>query len=208
MRWVDIHTHNKIIDNEIIQVRNVSLAEFENQSGEENVFFSLGIHPWEVENASAETLERLEKKSSDNHVKIIGECGLDKNIEVDLERQLYFFRKQIEISERLRKPLIIHCVGYFNELFQLKKEINPEQKWIIHGFRGKPELALQALKVDFGLSFGEKNNAESVKVTPLENLYIETDESEKSIKEIYKFVAEIKQCHVTDLTAGFSLLYK
>lgn len=206
MKIVDIHTHEVCAESNVISIRNISMYEFEKIPQNETGFFSLGIHPWEVKNLLIENVKQFENLAIDNRVKLIGECGLDKNISTDFETQQHFFKKQIEISEFTKKPIIIHCVGYFNELFQLKKELNPTQKWILHGFRGKPQLAIQALKNGFELSFGEKFNTETVKITPLKNLFVETDESKKSIKEIYKSIAEIKQCSVSDIKSGFSLL--
>ena len=206
MQLVDIHTHKICSESDVIAIRNISLKEFEKIPQSEIGFFSLGIHPWEVKNISEQQLNQLEKLAADSRVKIIGECGLDKTIDTILDTQLYLFKKQIEISEKLKKPIIIHCVGYYNELFAFRKELNPTQKWIIHGFRGKSQLALQALQYGFEISFGEKFNTESVKITPIENMYVETDESKKSIKEIYKSIAEIKQCSVNSIISALSLL--
>jgi TatD DNase family protein len=97
-------------------------------------------------------------------------------------------------------------VGYYNELFDLKKRCNPSVRWIIHGFRGKPQLAEQALKAGFDLSFGEKLNEQSVRITPLENLFVETDESLLPIEQIYEKIASIRHCNIEDLNAGRKLL--
>ncbi|VBB45613.1 TatD-related deoxyribonuclease [uncultured Paludibacter sp.] len=206
MKLVDIHTHNKDIDKGIISVHNISLDEFGNLTEKRNIYYSLGIHPYELENSPESKLEKLKILASDKHVKLIGECGLDKNIQTTYEKQLFYFKEQISISEQLQKPLIIHCVGYFNELFELRKELKPTRRWIIHGFRSKPQLAQQALNAGFDISFGEKFNAESVKITPVEHLFIETDESKISIAEIYQSIARIKNCLPEQLNAGNHLL--
>jgi TatD DNase family protein len=122
--------------------------------------------------------------------------------------QAEYFERQIVIAEKYEKPVIIHCVGYFNELMALKKQINPTQMWIIHGFRGKPQLAVQLLKAGFFLSFGEKFNAESVRITPTDKIFAETDESKKSIIEIYHNLALAKQCKPEELVAGTRLFKK
>ena len=116
--------------------------------------------------------------------------------------QIQVLEKQIELSEKVKKPLIIHCVGCFNELFDLKKHWNPSQIWIIHGFRGKPELAGQALKVGCYLSFGEHFNTQSVRITPIDKLFVETDESKMSIEELYHQIAVVKGCSIEELSAG------
>jgi TatD DNase family protein len=205
---VNIHTHNDCsVDN--LQIKNLSLSEAETvlttvKSG----FFSVGIHPRDIENHDSTGLDLLNIHAANNMVVAIGECGLDKNIKTSFDKQLDFFEKQIIISETFKKFLVIHCVGYFNELMDLQKRVRPSQKWIIHGFRGKPQLATQLLKNGISLSFGEKFNPESVKIIPFDNLYIETDESEIPLEELYNRIASIKGCNIPDLCAGFNLLKK
>jgi len=205
---VDIHTHNcNSRDN--ISVRNLSLTESDVVLSEnEPRYFSLGIHPWEMDNLNSESMIKLMNYVSDSRVVAIGECGLDRNIKTPLENQIELFKKQIIISETIQKPLIIHCVGCFNELIGLKKSIKPHQKWIIHGFRGKPQLAQQLLKAGFNLSFGVQFNPESVKITPFEQLFIETDESVIKVSEIYSKIAILKDCSVSSLNAGYNLIFK
>lgn len=205
---VDIHTHNNCSEDSL-QIKNLSLSEAEIVLA--NVvkgYFSVGIHPWEIKKQDSTTLDLFKKISSDSRIVAIGECGLDKNIKISLDKQLDLFEKQIIISETLKKPLIVHCVGYYNELMEVKKNIKPLQKWIVHGFRGKPQLAQQLLKTAISVSFGENFNPESVKIIPLDELYIETDESVIPLEELYFKIASVKSCDIADLCAGFNLLKK
>jgi len=205
---VDIHTHHTS-SSEFPAIRNI---EFSDPTVvlpiDESSLFSIGIHPWFVEEISSNSFENLMKWANDKRVVAMGECGLDKNSKTSVEQQLHIFEKQIHLSEIVGKPLIIHCVGCYNELFALKKRINPSQQWIIHGFRSHPSLARQALKAGFSLSFGEHFNPESVQITPIEKLFIETDESKISIAEIYFQIAKYKSCHSDELIAGFKLINK
>ena len=200
--FVDIHTHNSFTP-DIHAVRNLTFQEAEILlSGNEDGLFSVGIHPWHADKFSEKALLKLQNLITDHRFAAIGECGLDKNCGIPLEVQQYAFEQQIALSEQAEKPLIIHCVGYFNELFEIKKKINPRQLWIIHGFRAKPQLAMQALKAGCALSFGEHFNEESVRVTPLEKLYVETDESQASIEDIYRHIADVKGTDPDFLIAG------
>lgn len=206
--FVDIHTHNKY-SKDFIAIRNLSLIEAgQVLSGENTAFFSVGIHPWNTDEYSEQWLTVLFENASNHRVVAIGECGLDKNISTTLEKQIVIFEKQIVISEKIKKPLLIHCVGYFNELMAVRKQWNPEQQWIIHGFRGKPQLARQLLNAGMALSYGEKFNTDSLKITTLSELYIETDESKLSICEIYKMIAAAKGCEISALSAGYDLMKK
>ena len=201
--FIDIHTHNK---SKYPSIQNLTFSDAETVfSSDAKGFYSVGFHPWFVNEYTPEMLTKLENWSNDKRLFAIGECGLDKNSEVSLEQQIQVFKLHILLSEKIKKPLIIHCVGCFNELLELKKQLNPTQVWIIHGFRSKPELALQVLKSGCALSFGEHFNIESVRATPLDKLFVETDESLMSIPEIYRQISDAKQCDIDELKAGEQL---
>ncbi len=203
MKYIDIHTHASTAPDDVVAVINLMFQDVRrNDIPDGNSYYSVGIHPWELNSVSLADIARIREVATDVRVKLIGECGLDKNIEVDFDRQMRFFAEQITISEKLRKPLIIHCVGYFNELIELKRQLKPSQTWIVHGFRGKPQLARQLLDVGFMLSFGEKYNVASVELTPLDSLLTESDESKLPIREIYKNIAQVKKCEVSDLSTA------
>ena len=203
---VDIHTHQSFIS-AYPAIRNIEFSASETilQSTETDLF-SIGIHPWYVDEITTTSFLNLEKWANDKRVVAIGECGLDKNSISSLEQQIFVFKKHAELSELIRKPLIVHCVGCYNELFEIKKDIQPLQKWILHGFRGKPELAKRALKEGCSLSFGDHYNVESVLQTPIDKLFVETDESPLKIDELYKRLSEIKLCTINELNAGWLLI--
>lgn len=203
---VDIHTHH-LVNKDEIAIRNLSIKEAETVFlSEKTGLFSVGFHPWFLNGCTEDSFAKLEELATDKRIVMIGECGLDKNSNFPIDMQIDIFKKQIELSEFVRKPLIIHCVSYFNELIEIKETKKVQQLWIIHGFRGKPELAHQLIKVGCSLSFGEHFNAESVSYTPINKLYIETDESNLPVSEIYKQIAGIKMCDPEELNAGKLLI--
>ena len=106
----------------------------------------------------------------------MGEVGLDKAQGTPLDIQQKELLKWIEISENRELPLILHIVRAFPEIIALKKQLSPKQPWIIHGFRGKPQLASELLRHGFYLSIGEKYNPEAVAVIPRDRLLLESDE--------------------------------
>jgi TatD DNase family protein len=204
--FVDIHTHN-LQTTTSPAIRNITLFEAESfLSSNEKDFCSVGFHPWFADTYSTELFQKLEMYVADKRCVAIGECGLDKNSKVPFDAQLMVFEKQISLSEKVQKPLIIHCVGNYNELFELKKVLRPTQLWIIHGFRGKLQLAQQAINVGCALSYGERYNEESVRVTPFDKLFVETDESKIPIEELYQKIATLKSCETEDLFARKKLL--
>ena len=129
----------------------------------------------------------------EKRVQALGEGGLDKLCDTPMQLQERAFRWLIEQSEKYHLPLVIHCVKCTAELLRLKKEYHPTSPWIIHGFRGKPQQALEYLRHGFYLSYGEHYAAEALKQTPLDKLFLETDESVKGIDEIYQQAATCKE---------------
>lgn len=197
--YYDIHTHNNK-ENEKNKCRMVSLQAkgdcvFPPFSTAEDrpadYFYSLGIHPWFINEIHLEQdIKYLRKYAPLSEVKAIGECGLDKLCQTNFELQKKVFIEQITISEKIEKPLIIHCVKSFNELITLKKDLKPHQTWIIHGFRGKPEQAKQLILHNFFLSFGPLYHPDTLKETPLNKIFFETDDSNEDISSVYKKAAE------------------
>jgi TatD DNase family protein len=208
---LNLHTHllkkqadEQIIFNEIIPDSEESLENFEIQKT--GSWLSAGIHPWYINeklyNLQLKKLETIAKESS---IKFIGECGLDRLKGAPLPMQEEIFIKQIRIAEDLKKPVIIHCVKCYNELLSIKKIVRPRVPMVVHGFNTKIEIARQLLDKGFYLSLGgavlqEGSNAMKVlQEIPMERLFLETDDKDISIIDIYKKVAEVKSLALEEL---------
>ena len=126
----------------------------------------------DIDNAISE----IACKAENDNIVAIGECGIDMLRGANKELQEYAFRRQIELSEKLKLPLIIHMVKTSADIIRLKKELKPEQLWVIHGFRGKPELARQLTQHGIGLSFGKLYNKQSFDIVDENLKFHETDE--------------------------------
>lgn len=182
MNILDIHTHH----NKAEAIINCTPNTFHPTNG---YFYSVGIHPWDISKDYQKEWNLLQEITVNPQVIAIGEAGLDKLINTDIKLQQKLFELQINLSEQLNKPLIIHAVRTSNELILLKKRFKPAMPWIIHGFRGNKNIATQLLEYDFYLSFGEKYQAEALTETPLNRMFIETDESGIDIHTLYNQVA-------------------
>ena len=195
MELLDIHTHNKECDSQ-----SSILNSNEYITGRR---ISMGIHPWNISSDWEKQFAIIRANACKENVCAIGECGTDKlKSPANEELQQEVFRAHATLAEEAGKPLIIHCVKGFDTIIALHKEISPKQAWIIHGFRGKPQQAEQLIKNGFYISFGDKFNIDSVKATPLERLFIESDESKKSIDKIYDEIAKVKGCSIAELCAA------
>lgn len=194
----DIHTH-RFTDSAPEEVL-LSCPVLENEIPAEAVYVSAEIHPWHLtaENLSCQ-IERMENMLSDSRVLALGEVGLDKLTECPYPIQIKAFEEIVRISESNGKPLIIHCVKSVDELIAIRKKMRPALPWIMHGFRGKPQQADSLLRHGFYLSFGEHYNSQVMKEIPIERLFLETDESNAPIDELYNRAAAIRHISAEEL---------
>ena len=195
MDFFNIHTHiAKHPANEILSADVSSFSAIG-----KNEFLSVGIHPWYLDDAENQ-LDLLRKAIENKQVVAIGESGLDKLKGPSMELQKVVFKEQMAMAEEHGLPLVIHCVKASNELVQLKRQTHPDQPWIIHGFRGKEALAKEFIQHGFYLSFGVYYQEEALRSVPVERLFIETDESELSIEDIYLRVVQSRGMDLKELT--------
>ena len=199
----DIHTHTPQNNtSEEMSIFNLNIPDHLCCCGLNlrNCSYSLGIHPWKIwPDLLSEQLRFIEENVHFDSVKAVGECGLDKLCDTPFEWQMRAFRGQIGISEKYHKPLIIHCVKATDELLALKKDLKPNQAWIIHGFRGKPEQMRQLTTHGFYLSFGIHFNADTLRETPPDAFFLETDEADVSIRTVYEAAADCRGLFLQNL---------
>ena len=204
--FLDIHTHQTAVKPGIISIESLSLTNDIFLAMPKKKPISIGLHPWF---ASIEKLELQMKYLSvlarQDNVKLIGECGLDSLKGEKIENQILILEQQIALAEALNKPLILHCVKSFSELINLKEKLKVKVPMVIHGFNKNEGLGKQLLKNGFLLSFGaavlKENTGAAKLIKELDYFFLETDDSQITIQEIYHEVAEIKNCTVDELKA-------
>lgn len=191
---LDIHTHHQTPQPNAIVNMRIGKEQLEILPGQ---FYSVGLHPWDVENSSSlsDCYELFENKD----VVAIGECGVDLVAKTPMFIQLQLFKKQIDVSEELNKPMIIHAVKGADIICGLRRDLKPQMPWCIHGFRGKPQAAQQLIKAGCHISFGEKFNPDTLLSIPKEFILAETDESLLTIEEIIKALSEVKGFDLTPI---------
>jgi TatD DNase family protein len=198
---IDIHRHA----NDLGTAQHVLRNLFHNQTDEiePGRYYSIGLHPWHVnEESLLRDIEMIRKASVHPQIIAIGETGLDKKVNIPLDLQLKAFKMQIEIAKEVNKPMIIHCVRSYNEVFDLKKT-SLQKPWLIHWFNASSEMGLQLVDKGFYLSFGHMLFHENSKAfksflhIPPEKIFFETDDAEYHIAEIYMRAASL-----LEMTAG------
>ncbi len=188
--YIDIHTHQGLLeDDEVFALKSLRVEELSTSNLTKCQDHTLGLHPYFRGDLREDSWLLFRNSFLDYQDCFwgIGECGLDKRSEVALEVQIDFFERQITFAEELRKPVVLHIVKAWGELLSVKRRFQSQQAWIVHGFRGKPELARQLLDAGFYLSFGEHYNLESFLLAEsYGRAFLETDEACRiGIKEFY-----------------------
>lgn len=197
---------------------------------------ALGIYPVEtlqkdIENGSYplkpnvfdvdEEIEFIRK--SKDRITAIGECGLDYSTQVDKKSQQHVFLKQIELSEKLNKPIIVHSRKAEADSIAIL-ESSRIKKVLLHCFSGRKRLYKKA--VDLGYCFSIPTNivrAENFQIlckeVDLSRLFCETDSPYLSpfkgipnepayIIESYRKIAQIKGMELQEVIKNIYLNYQ
>ncbi len=200
----DVHTHNRESDS--LAIVNCGLEDDFSRYPR----FSLGLHPWDVDENWREKLEAyrhlLENPPFEGFGRQLvayGEIGIDKVRGGDLLMQIECFEEQLLLAQHYDLPVIIHCVKAYDEVWRSLRDLLLPHPYtvIFHGFRGKPELAARLLRWNYGyLSFGPRFNPESLRLAyGARRMFLETDDSGKSIEEVYSLAANALNISPADI---------
>lgn len=153
----------------------------------EYVYTTVGISPNDIPETKEELdiqLKEIEDLGLNNKkVVAIGEIGLDYywNKE-NKDLQLYAFKKQIEIANKLNLPIMIHTRDAIMDTIEIIKNTDFVKPGIFHCCPQNKDLITAGLKKNFYISFAgpitfksSKNAEEIIKLVPLDNILIETD---------------------------------
>ena len=151
-----------------------------------NIYSSIGIHPSDCKRYRFDVLEDIKKLALDKKVVAIGEIGLDyywdkeENIK---ELQRIWFKKQIELANELKLPIVIHTRDAVQDTYDILKDSSFKYPIILHCYNNSLEMTKLYLKMEnvyfsFGgvLTFKNASNLrEIIKIIPLNRILIETD---------------------------------
>jgi len=212
--YIDIHNHDSFARDSVFTVDTLMAHEGKNPVYRDGIAYSVGVHPWFLTEANQQQLLDFVKANADNeNVVAIGEAGYDRLKGPSSELQRKIFEEQVRISDECRKPLVIHCVRSWDELLASHKRMKPAMPWLVHGFRGKKELAAQLTGRGIFLSFWfdfilRPESSDLVRSLPRDRIFLETDGSGVSIKEIYLKVASDLGMGVDELKNNILENYK
>jgi TatD DNase family protein len=219
MSFFNAHTHKYTNQPDVLELVNQYPQEFDVAIP----FYSVGIHPWYIVEERLESdLEIIENKLQESNCLALGECGLDKRIEIPMELQQLVFEKQLFLAEKYQKPVIIHCVAAFQEVIATKKKLKITVPMLIHGFSKNVQVAQQLLDNGFYLSFG-KQLLQNPELNPdsyrdvfesitNDRFFLETDTIEERIQEVYALAAKYKGISIDEIqeqiNKNFMMVFK
>ncbi|WP_150467016.1 TatD family hydrolase [Francisella sp. SYW-9] len=173
-----------------------------------NVFFSVGVHPSELDSHQPSTKEIITRS---NHSKCvaIGETGLDYyyNDQETKPKQISKFVNHIQAAIEVAKPIIVHTRAAKQDTLDILRSENIEKcGGILHCFTEDYDMAKQAIDMGMYISFSgiltfknAKDIQETAKKLPLDRILIETDapyltpvpyRGKPNYPEYVKYVAE------------------
>jgi len=179
----------RAVDNGVNYIVNIGIdLETSAQSLElaqqyDNIYSSVGFHPYEVEALNSETKKMLLEMLKDENVVAIGEIGLDYyKSEVPHDVQITAFKEQLKIALDHDKPVIIHTRDAWEDIERVIGEVTEEKvRGVFHCYSGDLATAMRLIKKGFLISFAGnitfKNykKIEMLREIPVEKMLIETD---------------------------------
>jgi TatD DNase family protein len=146
---------------------------------------AVGFHPEDVLNLTEEDWSEMETIMRDSMVIAIGEIGLDFYWDKDPKHhqiQEDVFIRQIDLANKLNKPILIHSRDSIQKTYDLLKSHPVNKKGIMHCYSSSLEMAKEFIKLGYYISLAGpvtfKNAHVPVEVAMginLDHLMIETD---------------------------------
>lgn len=145
---------------------------------------AMGLHPTEVGDGWENIVDRMEALLESGDFVAVGEVGIDLYWEKERkEDQIRAFRRQLEIAERLRLPVIIHNREATAETVGVIRDVKPTVPLVFHSFSGGPEVVKSIREVCdpmFGINgVVTFRNAEELRLAlpeiGLDRILLETD---------------------------------
>ncbi|MBR1735951.1 MAG: TatD family hydrolase, partial [Firmicutes bacterium] len=118
------------------------------------IYAAVGVHPHEAKDMKEEDINKLTEYCKYDKIVAVGEIGLDFHYDFsDRDTQRYWFKKQLEMAEKVDLPVVIHSREATAECYEIIKQSNV-RKGVIHAFSSSTEVAKEYIKLGFYIGIG------------------------------------------------------
>jgi TatD DNase family protein len=187
---------------------------YENLKTATHVYHAIGVSPSEVVNPGRDWQLKIEEGLQLERVVAIGETGLDYYRKFgDKDSQIELFIAQLELADRLGKPVIIHNRDAGGDVLEILTQKIPRKGAVLHCYSEDWDYAQKALELDLYISFAgnvtyrnARNLHETAKQMPMERMLIESESpfmvpsshrgkrnKPAYLSETAKFLAELRE---------------
>lgn len=148
------------------------------------IYCALGVHPCEAAKNELKSIDEIEKMLSCEKIVAVGETGLDYYWDTSSkEKQIEFFRLQIELAKTYELPVVIHTRNSVDDALRIVRENYSEKlKGQFHCFSGSRNqlsevLGFENFYVSFcgNITYKNFSDTEIVLDCPAERMLTETD---------------------------------
>jgi TatD DNase family protein len=191
--YIDFHTHYENIDindlkqvfseNKIISLTNninyntyLKLKNIQHENIP-NLYFAYGLYPDVVLNNNLQEINNYLEKIDFKNCLAIGEIGIDYKITKNKELrklQKEIFTKQLDIAEKLKKPVIIHSRFATKRVLETLKTYN-KLKVVLHWFSGTSKEIEFALDNKYYITLNYDRNIINNAKENINKIFLETD---------------------------------
>ena len=201
MNWLDSHCHindeafkqdldlvlDNMLNNDVRKAMIISSYLDDYRYGlkikKEGIEFkhALGIYPGDVDKVDEELFNTYLDIYKQDECLAIGEIGLDYHWNKDnKEKQKEIFIRQIEVAQKLNKPIIVHSRDAIQDTYNIMEE--HVVKGVIHCYSDSAQMAKLFVRLGYYISISgtvtwknARQVLEVIQVVPLDRLLIETD---------------------------------
>lgn len=193
---------------------------YENLRTASHVYHAIGVSPSEVTNPGRDWQDKIEEGMQLARVVAVGEIGLDYYRKFgDKDSQIELFIAQLEIADRLGKPVVIHNRDAGGDVLEILRQKIPRRGGVLHCYSEDWAYAQQALELDLYISFAgnvtyrnARNLHETARNMPIERMLIESESpfmvpaayrgkrnKPSYLVENLKFLAELREMEEEEL---------
>ncbi len=175
-----------------------------------NIVPCIGIHPWEINNASLNDVLELEKVIIKYGIKCLGEVGLDRKfVPETIDRQRMFFNEFLRMAREYNLSMNIHSVNTWREVYELLVK-NDVEKAVFHWYTGPLDLIDEIVNAGYYISINpayriQEKHRMVVEYVDLDYIVTESDGPYEykglklnplMIDETLKYIAHVKDLNL------------